>query len=125
TGLMGMSRNLPAAAPRLEELTVAHDGLTPVGVGVLVEHSWFQRLSALDLNTNHLGLGGTALVANAVSPLRMKSLNLGSNLLGDEGARVLAGAPRLSGLESLSLIANHIGPYGAKELLDSPFLKNV
>jgi len=125
TGLMMFAHNVPAAVPRLEELVVARDGLTPVGIGVLVEHQWFQRLAGLDLSRNHLGLGGTALVANAVSPLRMRSLDLGQNLLGDEGARVLAGSPRLGGLEFLGLYANHIGPYGARALLDSPALRAV
>jgi hypothetical protein len=125
TGLMGLAHNLPSAAPRVEELQVARDGLTPVGVGVLVEHAWFQRLAALDLTGNHLGMGGAALVGNSVSPLRMQALSLGSNLLGDEGASALAGSPRLSGLVTLDLYANHIGPYGARRLLDSPFLRGL
>jgi uncharacterized protein (TIGR02996 family) len=125
TGVMIFAHNVPASVPRLEALTIAHDALTPVGVGVLVEHQWFQRLQALDLSSNHLGMGGAALVANAVSPLRMKVLDLGSNLLGDEGARVLAGAPRLCSVTELGLYANHIGPYGARALLDSPFLVQV
>ena len=125
TGLMMFAHNVPAAVPRLEELVIARDGLTPVGIGVLVEHHWFQRLSSLDLSRNHLGMRGAALVANAVSPLRMRSLDLGSNLLGDEGARVLAGSQRLLGLEYLGLYGNHIGPYGARALLDSPLLRAV
>ncbi|MBL8955791.1 MAG: hypothetical protein JNK82_33770, partial [Myxococcaceae bacterium] len=125
TGLMMFAHNATAAIPRLESLTVSRDGLTPVGVGVLVEHHWFQRLLALDLRKNHLGLGGSALVANAVSPLRMQSLDLGDNLLGDEGARVLAGSVRLSGLRILRLNTNHIGPYGARALLDSGVLRGL
>ncbi len=125
TGLMMFAHNVPAAVPRLEELVVSRDGLTPVGIGVLVEHQWFQRLCSLDLSRNHLGLGGAALVANAVSPLRMRWLDLGQNLLGDEGARVLAGSGRLVGLEFLGLYANHIGPYGARSLLDSAVLRGV
>ncbi|MBK7858046.1 MAG: TIGR02996 domain-containing protein [Archangiaceae bacterium] len=125
TGLMIFSHHVPTALPRLTALTVSHDAITPVGVGVLVDHLWFQKLAALDLSSNHLGLGGTALVANAVSVLRLKALDLGSNLLGDEGARVLAGSGRLAGLDSLGLYANHIGPYGARALLDSPFLSQL
>lgn len=125
TGLMMFAHNVPPSVPRLIELTIAHDALTPVGVGVLVEHQWFQRLGSLNLDGNHLGMGGAALVANAASPLRMRNLDLGSNLLGDEGARVLAGSPRLQGLHALGLYANHIGPYGARALLDSPFLSQV
>lgn len=125
TGLMMFAHNVTSAVPRLEQLVVARDAITPVGIGVLVEHHWFSRLTTLDLSHNHLGMGGAALVANAVSPLKMKSLDVGTNLLGDEGARVMAGSPRLQGLEYLGLYGNHIGPFGARELLDSRFLKGV
>ncbi len=125
TGLMMFAHNVTAAVPRLEQLVISRDALTPVGVGVLVEHHWFTRLTTLDLSRNHLGMGGAALVANTVSPLKMRSLDLGTNLLGDEGAHVIAGSPRLQGLEFLGLYGNHIGPFGARQLLDSPFLKGV
>jgi uncharacterized protein (TIGR02996 family) len=123
-GAMVLARNLPAAAPKLSELQVARDELTPVGVGTMAETAWFQRLSALDLGGNKLGAGGADLVA-ACSSGRLRTLDLANNLLGDEGARAIAGAPRLAGLVSLGLYANHIGPYGAKELLDSAFLRGV
>jgi uncharacterized protein (TIGR02996 family) len=123
-GAMVLARNLPAAAPKLSELQVARDELTPVGVGTLAEAAWFQRLSALDLAGNKLGAGGADLIA-ACGSGRLRELDLSTNLLGDEGARAIAGAPRLAGLVSLGLYANHIGPYGAKALLDSAHLRGV
>lgn len=125
TGVMVFSHNVPFTLPKLQQLTIARDELTPVGIGVMVEHSWLQRLTQLDLSGNHLGVGGTTMVATSVSQTRLRELDLGANLLGDEGARVLAGAQRLAGLEQLGLRANHIGPYGAKALLDSEGLSGV
>jgi uncharacterized protein (TIGR02996 family) len=124
-GAMVLARNLPAAAPKLEQLQVARDELTPVGVGTLAEAAWFQRLTSIDLSGNKLGTGAAELVAECVSPAKLRELDLSTNLLGDEGARALAGAPRLSGLLALGLYANHIGAYGAKALLDSPYLSRV
>jgi uncharacterized protein (TIGR02996 family) len=124
-GAMVLARNLPAAAPKLEELAVAQDELGPVGVGTLAEAAWFQRLTAIDLRGNRLGAGGAALVVSRVSSMRLRELNLSDNLVGDEGARSLAGAPRLAGLKALRLRSNHIGSYGARELLDSPYLRGL
>jgi uncharacterized protein (TIGR02996 family) len=123
-GAIVLARNLPAAAPKLTELQVARDELTPVGVGTLADAAWFQRLQVIDLASNKLAVGGADLIASCASP-RLRELDLSNNLLGDEGARAIAGAPRLAGLVSLGLYANHIGPYGAKALLDSAFLRGV
>jgi hypothetical protein len=124
-GAMVLARNLPAAAPKLLELQVARDELTPVGVGTLAETAWFQRLNSIDLGYNKLGAGGADLIGACVSPGRLRELDLADNLLGDEGARSIANAPALMGLVSLGLYQNHIGSYGANALLDSPYLRRV
>lgn len=94
---------LAKAAPLegLDVLSLLGNGVDARGVELLAASPRLQRLRALDLRKNRVGVGGATAVGNAFSQLRV--LDLTTNVLGAKGVAALLGGRGLGELRHLCL----------------------
>ena len=83
------------------------------------------KLTALDLNWNHIDAVGAEALARSPHLANLIQLDLGSNNIGNAGAAALAASPYLAGLILLDLRINDIDTVGARALADSPHLTHL
>src|SRR5262249_37865393 len=133
----------------LTHLSLAGNNLDDAGVQVLVNASWFPRLSSLDLANNpEIGHKGVETLACTGLFTRVTSLNLSGNGVGpailqallrhsrpgllqslhlrdprltDEDVIPLADSPLLAQVRTLDLAINQFGPPAAAALAASPY----
>jgi len=86
---------------------------------VLMKSPHFVSLRALNLESNHVGLGGCRAIADADLPM-LESLVLDMNLIGARGLTALLGAPWLYRLKRLSVQSCALSGAGIANLARSP-----
>jgi uncharacterized protein (TIGR02996 family) len=83
------------------------------------------RLSALTLRHNHLGVAEVIALLRSPYRARLTALDLGHNPLADAGAAALAAEPGLAELTRLDLEGCHLTDTGLQSLIASPYAANL
>jgi uncharacterized protein (TIGR02996 family) len=83
------------------------------------------KLTALDLNWNHIDAVGAEALASSPRLANLMTLHLDGNNIGNAGAEALATSPHLTNLVALHLDGNNIGNAGAAALAASPYLAGL
>ncbi|MEC9019410.1 MAG: hypothetical protein VYE03_04550, partial [Nitrospinota bacterium] len=112
-------------ANKLEVLDLKNNDLSDKAVIALSRSVKLEKLVSLNLSKNNITDMGAKALAQSSSFGKLKKLDLNFNSIGDEGALAIAQSQNLENLESLKLGQNKIGTEGARALNKSKTLQNL
>lgn len=97
--------------PQLSHLDLEVNGVNPEGLASMINSSFVQNLTYLNLAHNHVGEEGCALLAGSEWK-RLKYLNLVGSQIKEEGLALIASGRNFPALRELDLGFTHLGLSG-------------